>query len=366
MRGIVKRVLQYISVKTLILSLLAFGCLFLAGILSLCQLQLKQGLIEQDMAARWSKKKDAAQISAFFAQNQVENSTYFRNAGAELDQALVTASITLEEENQDARLWMDAISRQGKVSLVSERGKAEINAIGIKGDFFQFHPMSLVSGTYISQDSLMKDGIMIDEETAWNLFGSNDVAGMQVTLNGVPHVIVGVFERPEGRIHRAAGLEKAICFLGLDSLEQYGTAQGGYFYEIVMPNPIKGFALSTMNQVLKAETTEVKIVENSTRYELLSLIKVIQGFGTRSMSSESIIYPYWENIARGYEDIFALFLVIKTLLLLYPAVLFVTVMVKLYQRRTWSVGKAIHVMADKYYEMETKRRERKEKQSYQD
>ena len=77
-------------------------------------------------------KKDAAQISAFFAQDQVENSTYFRNAGAELDQALVTASITLEEENQDARLWMDAISRQGKVSLVSERGKAEINAIGIK------------------------------------------------------------------------------------------------------------------------------------------------------------------------------------------------------------------------------------------
>ena len=360
------RVLSYISLKTLVLIILAILCVILAGVLEFTKIHMKRDLIDQGMAERWSTNKDAAHISAFYVEGAVENSSYFRGIGVELDQALVTSSITPKTENEEARLWIDAVSRGGKVSLVSDLGKAEINAIGVKGEFFQFHPLLLVNGTYISEANPMKDGIMIDENTAWQLFGSSDVTGMQVTINGVPHIIIGVFKRPEGRIQEAAGLEKSICFLGIDSLEKYGNAKGGYFYEIVLPNPIKGFGLSMMSQLLKAETMEVKIVENSSRYQLLPLLKVIQNFGTRSMSSQSILYPYWENIAKGYEDIFALFLVIKTVLLIYPLCMLVVVSIQLYRRKTWSVAGILHWLGEKHYEMGTKKMIKKQEKERQE
>ena len=43
---------------------------------------------------------------------------------------------------------------------------------------------------------LMKDYCVIDEDAAWQLFGSNDVAGMTVYIGGVPHIVTGVIRRP--------------------------------------------------------------------------------------------------------------------------------------------------------------------------
>ena len=338
----------------------AFLCLLMMGVLSFCQAHLMRQLVDQEMAKRWSDKKDVAQISAFYGEGVIENSNYFRQITTGIDQALINASISSETDNPDARLWIDAVSRQGQVSLKSKMGQVEIDAVGTKGEFFLFHPLQLVSGSYISERNLMKDGVMIDEETAWQLFGSSDVAGQQVELQGVPHIVVGVYKRPQGRIQEAAGLKEPLCFLGIDSLEQYGSARGGYFYEIVLPNPIKGFALSTMNTVLGAENTQVKLVENTTRYQTLSLLKVLQSFGIRSMTSESIVYPYWENVARGYEDIFALILLIKILLLIYPLFFTVAVLVRLYKKKKWTLKGLVQRLMDMHYEMGTRRVQRKQ------
>ena len=352
-----KKILQYISPKTLFLLCIAGLCLLLTAGLAFLEGHLSRNLREQQMAERWSSGKDAVQISAFYAENEVESVEYFRGVAAELDKELEAASISTEKEN--ARLWMDAVSRKGKVTLISEGGKAELNAVGIKGDFFQFHPISLVKGSYISEDNLMKDGIMIDEDTAWQLFGSSDVAGMQVAIEGVPHIVIGVFQREEGRLARAAGLEKSICFLSMESLDTYGQPQGGYFYDIVLPNPIKSFGLSLMNKVLQAENTEVEIVENTTRYGILSRIKVLSRFGTRSMSSQAIIYPYWENIARGYEDIFTLLLLGQVLLMIYPVLLLIVICVILIKKNKGKTELLFRWLGDKYYELGTRRMEKK-------
>ena len=353
-----KKILQYISPKALLLFCLAGLCILLAAGLSLLQGHLSRNLREQQMAERWSSGKDAVQISAFYAEDEVENTDYFRGVAAELDKELEAASLSTEKDN--ARLWIDAVSRNGKVTLMSESGKVELNAMGIQGSFFQFHPLLLVKGSYISEDHLMKDGIMIDEDTAWQLFGSSDVAGMQVMMEGVPHIIIGVFQREEGRLAHAAGLDKPICFLSMESLEVYGQPQGGYFYEIVLPNPIKGFGLSLMNKVLQAESSRVEVVENTTRYGIVPLIKVFREFGIRSMSSQGIIYPYWENIARGYEDIFTLLLLGKVLLMLYPVLLLITICVIMIRKNRGKTEQIFQWIGDKYYELGTKRMEKKQ------
>ena len=342
-----------------IAGILSVICLLFTGVILICEHQLQKGLYDQQMATRWAKEGNASQVSVFFATDAVEDENYFKGIEQSVEKSLKEASIINEKEN--ARLWIDAISKSGKVSLSSERANVELAAWGVSGEFFQFHPQKLVSGSLFRGDSMMQDGVVIDEETAWQLFGSSDVAGMQIMIGQVPHFITGVIERPEGRLESAAGLEKSICYLSLDSLQNYGTATGGFTYEVVLPNPIKGFAFSTIQTVIGRDREDVVLVENSNRYGVLPLIQVIQNFGIRSMSFQGIVFPYWENIARGKEDILALLLLIKGILLILPCVFVILVTIYLWKRRTWHLKDSVVWIQDKIYEAGTRRVQKKKR-----
>ena len=338
-------------------SVVSVLCLMFFGGFLIAETAMEKKLYDQQMAMRWSKEGDAAQISAYFSEAEVEKADYFKGIEQNIDNALQQASITSEKEN--ARLWIDAISRGGKVTLTSERAAVELKAIGVRGEFFQFHPQKILSGALFREDSMMQDGVVIDKETAWQLFGSSDVAGMQIMIGQVPHFITGVVERPVGRLQKAAGLEKSVCYLSLESLEAYGTVNGGFTYEIVMPDPIENFAFSIMQTAVGAENENVVLVENSSRFQFLSLIKVIQQFGTRSMSFKEVVFPYWENIARGYEDIFAVFLIAKSLLLIVPVIFIAAVVITCWKRRTWSLKQGIVWIKDALYEKSARRAQKK-------
>ena len=359
-----KKIIQKIPVKMLISGLFSVVCLFFVGILLIFEHQMQKSLYDQQMAKRWSKEGNAAQISAFFAEGAVEDELYFREIEEGVKTALKEASIT--NENENARLWIDAISRSGKIVISSERATMELAAFGVEGEFFQFHPQRIVNGALFREDSMMKDGIVIDEETAWQLFGSSDVAGMQVMIGQVPHFITGVIEKPSGRLAKAAGLDKSVCYLSLESLKNYGTVTGGFTYEIVMPNPIKNFAYSAMQNIFGTENDKVMILENSKRYDFLSICKVIQQFGTRSMSIQGIVFPYWENIARGQEDILALFWILKGILLICPVTFVISVFLYLWKRKKWTLKQGIVWVQDKIYEAGSRRAESKKKEEQEE
>lgn len=354
-----KNLIQNLPVKMRILGIFSAVCLVFTGMILLCENQILKESYDQQMADRWAKEGKAAQISAFFAQGAVQDKNYFREIEQKVEKALQDASIV--NENEHGRLWIDAASRNGKVVLSSERATVELNALGVYKEFFQFHPQKIVSGSMFSEDNLMKDGVIIDEETAWQLFGSSNVAGMQVMIGEVPHYVTGVIERKQGRLEEAAGLEKPVCFLAMESLENYGEVTGGFTYEIVLPNPIKGFGISTIQTAVGSDNKDVVVKENSTRFEIFSLIKVLQDFGIRSMSLQGIVYPYWENIARGQEDILALLLLAKAVLLCVPCIFCVVMISCLWKKKTWTLGKGIHWVQDKMYEAGTKRVQEKKK-----
>lgn len=313
-----KKWIQGLSLRQWISWGSCFLCLLFVLVISLVEGVLQKQLYDQQAAARWSKEKDTAQVSAYFSADAEVEDNYFLGVKHQIDAALQEASILTENEN--ARLWIDALSLHGKVRLKSDRTEVELKAVGVNGDFFQFHPVKLKYGSYFNNDSMMQDNVIIDEETAWQLFGGSDVVGMQVTIAGVPHRIGGVIDRETGRLAEAAGLKQPICYLSLDSLKAYGSGTGQYTYEVLLPNPVSGFALSTLTKQLEGFGEQVELVENSNRYQLMPRLLVLRDFGLRSMSHKGILYPYWENIARGYEDIFALTLLLKILLLLWPII----------------------------------------------
>lgn len=301
----------------------------------------------QTMAERWSDKKDMAQVSCFFSVNAGITQDRIIEFEHYVDTALQDASVMQESENPGARLWADAYSSDGRISLSSGKSSLDADAIGIGGDFFLFHPLKLVSGAYFSGNDLMKDYCIIDQDAAWQLFGSSNVAGMTVYIGGEPHIITGVVERPTGRLAEAAGLEGTLVYVTHETLSRLGRCNGINHYEIVMPDPVTGFAKKLIGEQLGTSEKETEVLENTSRYSFLSRLKLIPAFGTRSMNGRAIIYPYWENIARGYEDILAVLTLFEVLFLLYAVILAVVFFGIWWKHKGWTIKDKFLYVKDK-------------------
>lgn len=346
--------------RQIVLAITAAVSLVIFLILTIISGCMRKSLDTQNMAKRWSKDGGVSQVSCFFSQNAAVDENTIKAFEHSLDAALKEASIVSESPNANARLWADAYSSTGKLTLVSTGGQVETNVIGVGGDFFLFHRLQLVNGSYFAGSDLMQDKIVVDEDTAWQLFGSNDIVGQQVTINGIPHLICGVIKRDSGRLNDLAGNGSSIVYVSYDTLQKNLSARGQNaainHYEIVMPNPVKDFALGIVKAQIGVEENEMELVENTTRFGLLPLLQIIGDFGMRSMNGKAIIYPYWENIARGYEDILAFILVFRILLILYPMVILVIFLVYLWKHRTWRF-KDIKDFAERKWETYTVKRQ---------
>lgn len=326
---------EKITRKQIIISIVFAISLLLFLVVQVLSLYLQNSLSSQQMAKRWDSSGKSAQVSCFISENAQITVQQLTNLEHAVDAALTNVSITKESES--ARLWADAYSARGELTVASDKTSVTSTAFGVGGDFFLFHPFKLLSGSYFSDEDVMKDYIILDEDAAWQLFGSNDVAGMQVIIKGVPHIVRGVVERGSGRMNDKAGNDKVTFYVSYDSLSKYGTSKGINTYEIVMPNPISNFALTTIKEKIGIDESSFQVVENSKRYSMFSLLNVLSEYGIRSMNHKAIVYPYWENVARGYEDILATLLLLKLTFLLIPAIILLAYIIYRYRHRTWNI-----------------------------
>ena len=333
----VKNVFNRFSVKQIVCSLIAILSLLLFFILTIWSSRKVKSLDSQQAAARWDAEGESAQVSCFFSEEVTVDEMQLTGFRLELEKSLKEVLSAEEYANEnDRRLIIDAYSSMGKITLVSEKGALEADAVGIGGDFFFFHPLKLVSGGYFSGEDLMKDSVIIDEEAAWQLFGSSDIAGQRVLINNVPHFVEGVIKREDGKLAERAGLDKTIVYVSNETLNEYGTGRGISTYEVVAPNPVKGYVYNKVKEKIGVKEEDMVVVENSSRYSVEALVPVILDFGMRSMQHTAVRFPYWENMARGIEDISALVLLLQFILLLLPIVIVVSFLITKWRKRTFS------------------------------
>ena len=223
------------------------------------------------------------------------------------------------------------------------------------GDFFLFHPLPLLSGSYLTAEDYMADRVVLDAQTAFTLFGSSDVAGMEVTIGGKTFPVAGVIDRESDFASTAAlattagassssgsSGSQAMIFMSYDALNALSELPIDC-YEIVLPDPVSGFAKGLVADNFPIGSGAV--VQNTGRFSLTSLISVIGSFGKRVMTTSGVVYPYWENAARMLESYAALYLVLGTLLALMPAVCLVIVLVRFVTGETRKAArKAAHAI----------------------
>lgn len=289
------------------LALLCFG-----GMVLLSRTQPAQWTAE-----RWQGEGETefAQISCFLPVDEgLEESQVYRFRG-EIVNKLHEAAL---DQDSDQVLFVDAWSGTGKVLASSPGGKGEAKVIAVGGSFFQFHPIRLLSGSYLRESDLMKDRVLLDEDLAWLLFGGTDLEGMELKLNGKPFVVGGVIRREQDRANQMAYTAGMGLYMPFESYTQLDENARIGSYELCMAEPVEGYALNFMRE--KFPIGQGEIVENSGRYDFSRLLGLVRQYGKRSMQTLGVVYPYWENAARYLEDWCALLCFLGILLALIPAV----------------------------------------------
>ncbi|MBQ1264070.1 MAG: ABC transporter permease [Oscillospiraceae bacterium] len=272
-------------------------------------------LISQRAAEAWRGESEMrfAQISVFQPTDmalELADVELFRQT---LQTSMTEASL---QASENGRLFADAFSASKRLTLTSDKTSVETAAIAVGGDYFLFHPLKLRSGSYLTSTDAMRDRVVLDEELAWALFGSVDVAGMSVRVGEQIYPVAGVVEREDDFASKKAYTAGAGVFICYEALGD--DAPDISCYELVLPDVVSGFGVNLVRE--KFPVAGGVVVENSARYDLLSLLKVAGDFGTRSMNTQGVVYPYWENAARMTEDYASALLLLTLLFAFVPAV----------------------------------------------
>ena len=286
-------------------------------------------LQDQQMYTRWAPEGGYAQISVYFPENARVSPESLTGFEYSLMNALKKESIESKSENPDARLIASCYTVNGKIGVRSEYASVNLNAVGVGGDFFQFHQLELLGGGYFSEDDLNDDYCVLDEVAAWKLFGSNDICGKVIYVGEIPLVVRGVVAQPEDKISKNAGAGKEMCYVSYRFLSTYGTVDAVTDYEIVMPNPVPGYALAKVKSLIGVSEDDMVVVENSDRFSLVNRWLLLKNIRYRSMVTQDISYPWWENVARSTEDLVVWLTVLYLALILYTVVVILVLLIVL-------------------------------------
>lgn len=308
-------------------------------------------LYSQQEARRWEDEKNSyAQVSAFASPDrnlQEEDIASIRSSVME-----TLSKDSLNESSGASRVWIDAYSGECKAEFRKDNNTLSVTAVGVGGEFFQFHPIPLLSGSYISDEDLNQDRVVVDENFAWAMFGSNDIVGMQIWLGNSIYTIAGVTAVDEKTLYRTAYGDSNRIYMPYSQLKKQQENLMITCYEAVMPNPISNYAYYTLRTacgieeeneevIKKTENSldfeDIQVMENSNRFDTMKLLEGLKNRKLQVMRPNSVGYPVWENLARVEVQRQQNLLVLRLLLLICPFVCLVLWLYGLWKRRTWTV-----------------------------
>ena len=290
--------------------IVAFLLTLLALIPFFCWMHLRGSLQEQTAAERWRGNSEAkfAQISCFMDESVGLAPEQEYSIRKNLEDALAGGS---------GERWVMAMS--GSCSVTAARDSVQVAARGIcvSGSFYHFHPMQMVSGSWFDPGEVNRDGVVLDMQLAWKLFGGYDLQGMSITVDGVPVQIAGVARLPETGIEHDIYGQTPTLWLSMDLMDRLGFAPLATCVEAVLPNPVSDYAAGILKGAV-AFGDSGDMVENTGRFSLVKSLSVFLHPEERVVRTSRVAYPFWENAARVAESRCGIYVASMALLLLFP------------------------------------------------
>ena len=166
--------------------------------------------------------------------------------------------------------------------------------------------------------AIMHDGIVIDEQLAWNLYGGNDIIGMNIYINNVKLFVSGVIKIPETDPEQRCIGETPKAYISYDAAEMLmgnsipefemepGQSAAKFdrvtCYECIVPDPVDNFAYNTIDSIIgEAYKGKVSVVNNTKRFSPEVRRKAFKKIDDYAIRTDKVVYPFWENASRIVE-----------------------------------------------------------------
>lgn len=354
--------MKKIKLKKLILSSLNVAAVVGIVILTMAGSHTARIYTDNYTAEKWQGESDEdySQMSCFFGSDSGMDTSRIRSVRGQIMTALKNASFNTESGN---RLFTDAYSYDTGTAAVkcdtSRRADADIIAVG--GDFFYFHSFPLVSGAYFSEDDTMQDGAVIDRELAWELYGSDDIAGKNIYINGVKCYISGVVEAPKDKASRRCMGKAMRAYISYDMAsavsertaltDEDKSSQRIGCYECVLPEPVENFAEKTVKDVFGQDYKgNVSFVSATGRFAPLRREKAFKRISDSVIHSDGIKLPFWENASRIAEYKLSWLYAARHILIMIPALTLAWLgyrLIRLYSRNKSRLKNSIAAFIDR-------------------
>lgn len=333
------------TIRRIVTAAVNFVCI--SGAAVFCMLSDIQtgGLTSQNGAERWQNGSDNeyVQISCFFSDDSGMNEDSVNAARGAVKTALSDASL---KESEGSRLWIDAYSTSlGKYEVSgNKRGTAKTEITAVTSDFFLIHGLDFVNGSYFREGELSENGIVIDRGLAWQIFGSDDVAGLTVDIDSVSFYVAGVVDIPQCSAEKKTYGNLPRAYIPYSMAEKiytnYTSDDKGIrqsipveCYETVMPNPVKNFAYNTLNKFTEEQYENTAVtVQNTDRFSLPRSFNRLRHLSESVVISNSVSYPWWENAARVTDVKVSLNLFAVMVFLIIPVITLAVILVRIFKR----------------------------------
>ena len=285
--------------------------LIVIGIFELLVLHYKNKLEYLEAGSRWSSNGDAyAVVNLYLEEGSAVSSDQALSWANSIDASLLNSSVT---PNDGARSWAYTYAADVTVSVTGTKSSVTAEAIAAGGDYFVFHPMKIVYGSYFLNDDSNPMGIVIDRNLAWKLFGAENIVGMTVTINDVEFVVSGVAE-PEsesGVYGYTYGTRPRMYMNYAGYVQTVGEDNSVTIFEAALPNSVKGFAKNIFDGVIKMNEETSEVIEVTSRFSLENRYANMKTLKYSWIRGDKIEYPYWENEARVYDYYCAVFMIFE-------------------------------------------------------
>lgn len=295
------------------------------------------GLLDSQKAVeRWvSDDTRYAQVSAFISPDAgVKSYSIERGMVSSLDAAMTEASISASKEGAKIYTYCYSSVETVIVSKINEETGMELKktisaaATAVGGNYFLFHPEKLLSGYYFDPtDNVLNDFILIDDTLAWQFFGSPDVVGRRLQINGKTCYIAGVY-KPDDVYSEFAG-DSCRLYMSHSLFDDLTVTA----CEAVLPDPVSNFAVDTFKKCISVSEGEAAFVENSGRFTDRSLLNSLKNSSRKSVRNGTIAYPYVENTAVVLVDYATVWFVFKLIAMIIFAIVIVSELVIIYIKR---------------------------------
>lgn len=276
-----------------------------------------EALVTGQAYRRWANGGDGfAQVSCFIPENLKFTADNINLLRTSIKQGREEYSGD-SESNENGSL-VDAYSAMKNLNVKNNRVEYKADVFGVGGDFFFFHQLKLASGSYFSDENVMKDLAVLDEKLAWELFGSVDILGQTISINGENFKVCGVVKLESRYAAKKTNGVNPKLFVSYERLKKVLDSDLPITcYETVMQEPNEKFTYHLIETKLGEYKEQVEIKEVSSRFRKLTLLAQLKSYWNRIIRTKPIAYPFWENALLICESLSLACLIVKYISIVY-------------------------------------------------